>query len=150
MAEVFEEVGDLGGRDAIKGERGNMVFGEKLSAGGFVAVLGSATGEFGKEEKLVGMEGVRRMAVEIAVEDGSEFGDADFVAGFLTSFPCGRDGRRLADIGPPAGKSPAAVFEFADEKDATVPEGGDARVNFRRGVAGLLGKDFDERGRVGE
>ena len=150
MAEVFEEVSDLGGGDAEEGERREIIFGEKLGASGFVAVLRSATGEFGKEEELVGMEGVRRMAVEIAVEHGGEFGDADFVARFLTSFACGGDGRRLADIGPSAGKSPAAVFEFADEEDAAVLEYGDARVNFGSGVAGLLGKDFDERGRIGE
>ena len=150
MAEVIEEVSDLGGRDAEKGERREIIFGEKLGASGFVAVLRSATGEFGKEEELVGVEGVRRMAVEIAVENGSEFGDADFVAGFLTSLASSSYRRWLTDIGPSAGKSPAAVFQFTDEEDAAVLEYGDARVNFGSGVAGLLGKDFDERGRVGE
>jgi hypothetical protein len=150
VAEVFEEMGDLGGRDAGEGKRGDIVFGEELGVGGFVAVFRSAAGEIGEEEKLVGVKGVRRMAVEVTVEDSSEFGDADFVAGFLADFAGGGDGRRLANIGPTTGKSPAAIFEFADEEDASIPECGDADVYFGSGVTGLLGEKIGDRNGVGE
>ena len=43
VAKMVEEVGDLRGRDASEGERGKIVFGEKLGAGGFVAVSRGAS-----------------------------------------------------------------------------------------------------------
>lgn len=42
VAEVVEQVGDLGGSDAIQGERRQIFFWEKLGARGFVAVGGSS------------------------------------------------------------------------------------------------------------
>lgn len=140
MAEVFEEVGDLGGSDAAEGERGELVFRKELGVCGFVTALGVAANDFAEEEGLVGMEGVGRMTVEITVEKRDEFGDADFVAGLFAGFAGGSEGGRLADIGPAAGKGPAAIFEFADEKDAVVLEGGDADINLGSSVTGLLGE----------
>jgi hypothetical protein len=150
VAEVFEEVSDLGRSDAEEGERREVVFVEELSFGGFMAVFGSATCDFGKEEKLVGMEGVGRMAVKIAVEDRGEFGDADFVAGFLVRFAGGGDGGRFTYVSPAARKSPPAIFQFADKQDATVLEGGNAGIHFWSGIAGLLGEELSNRGRIGK
>ena len=74
-----------------------------MGVGGFVAVMGGAANKFGEEEEFVGMKNVGGMAMEVTVEDSGKLGDADFVAGFLASFACGGNGRRLADIGPTAG-----------------------------------------------
>jgi hypothetical protein len=150
VAEVFEEVSDLGRCDTQEGERREMVFVEELGFGGFMAVFGSATGDFGKEEKLVGMEGVGRMTMKIAVEDRSELGDANFVAGFLVRFAGGGDGGRFTDVSPATGKSPPAVFQFTDKQDAPVFEGGNASIHFWSGVAGLLGEELSNRGRIGK
>lgn len=137
FAEMFEHVGDLGRSDADQGKRRELLFREELSVGSFVTVLGSATGEFGEEKEFVAMEDVRWLAVEVTIEDGGKLCDADFVSRFFASFAGGRDGRRLADVGPTAGESPAAVFEFADEEDLVVAKGGDANIDFGSGVAGL-------------
>ena len=115
MAEMFEEMGDLGGSDAAQGEWRETVFGEKLSVGGFIAVLRSATGEFGEEEKFVGVERMGRMIVEVAVENGGEFSDANFIARFLAGFAGRGDRGRLANIRPTAGEGPAAILQFTDE-----------------------------------
>jgi threonine dehydratase len=115
VAEVFEEVGDLRRRDAIEGQRRDIVLRKELGVGGFVAALRGAADDFAEEEKFVGMESVGRMAMKVAVEDGGEFGDANFVAGFFKDFASGGNGRRLPDVSPTAGEGPAAVFEFADE-----------------------------------
>jgi len=149
-AEVFEEVGDLGGGDANEREWGEMVFGKELCISGFVGVFRGSTNDLGKEEKLVGVEGVGRMAVKIAIKDGGELGDANLIAGFFAGFASGGDRWRLADIGPTAGEGPAAVFEFSDKKDAAVLEGGHSSINFWSGVTGLLGKEFFERFGVGK
>lgn len=118
-----------------------MLFREKLGAGGFWAVLRSAAMEFSEEEDFVGMEGVGRMALAVAIEKGNEFGEANFVAGFFADFASGGDGGRLANIGPAAGKSPAVVLEFANQEDAVVAKGSDANIDFGSGVAGLLGEE---------
>ena len=149
MAEVFEEVRDLRRGDSIEGKRRDVVFGEELGVGGFIAALRGAADHFAEEEKFVGMEGVGRMAVQVAVKDGGEFGDANFVTGFFTDFAGGGDRRRVADIGPAAREGPAAVFDFTDEKEAIVLEGGDASVDFGSGVAELFGENFLESLRVG-
>ena len=143
-AKVFEHEGDLWGSDAHEGKRREIVFGEEGGAGSFVAVLRAATSDFGEEKKLVGVKGVGRMAMKIAIVDRGEFGDADVVAGFLASFAGGGDGRRLTHIGPATGESPAAIFDFADEEDFSVLESSDARIDFGSGVAGLLGEKIFE------
>ena len=119
-----------------------MIFGEELGVGGFMAVLGSATGEFGEEEDFVGVKGIGRMTVEVAVENGGEFGNADIEAGFFASFAGSGNGGRFPDIGPTAWKGPATVLELADEKDASITEGSDADIDFGSGVAGLLGEEI--------
>jgi len=142
VAEVMEEVSNLGGSNAEGGEWRQAVFGEELGVGGFMAVLRRAAREFGEEEKLIGVGDIGRMTVEVAVENSGEFGDADFVAGFFTGFADGSDGGRLADVGPPAGEGPAAVLEFAYEQDAAVLECRDTHIRFGCGVTGLLGKEI--------
>ena len=149
VAEVVEHEGDLGWSDADEGKRGKICFGEEGGVGGFVAVLRAASGDFGEEEKFVGVEGERWMTVKIAVVDSSKFGDADVVARFFANFAGGGDGRRLTDIGPATGESPAAIFEFADEEDFSVLESSDARIDFGSGVAGLLGEKIFEGFGVG-
>lgn len=148
VAEVLEHVGDLARGDAGERERGEMVFGEELRAGSFVAVLGSAALEFGEEENFVGVEGVRGMALQVAVEKRGKFGDAHFVAGFFADFASGGDGGRLADVGPAAGEGPAAVLEFANKEDAVLVEGRDAHVDFGSGVAGLMGEEVADGSEV--
>lgn len=144
---MLEHVRDLARGDAGEGKRRQVVFGEELGIGGFVAVLRGTAAEFAEEEKLVGMKGVRRMALKVAIENGGKFGDADFVTGFFAGFASGRDGGRLADVGPAAGKRPVAVLKFAHEEDAAIVERGDADVDFGGGVAGLLGEEsLNERG----
>ncbi len=150
MAEVLEDVGDLLGSDATERERREMIFGEELGIRGFVAVLGSTADEFGEEKDFVGMKGVGRMAVQIAVEEGDKLGDADVVAGFFAGFAGGGDGGRLTDIGPTAGEGPATVLEFPDKEDAAIPESGNANIDFGRGVTGLLGEEILKGSGTGE
>jgi hypothetical protein len=150
VAEVVEEVGDLGGGDSAHGELGKIVFGKKLSAGGFVAVGGGASDEVSEEEEFVGVESVGGMVVQIAIENRGEFCDANFVAGFFAKFADGGERGRFADIGPAAGKCPAAIVEFTNQQDAAVFECGDAHIDFGSGVTGLLGEDFLKRFRVGK
>ena len=140
MAEVVEHQGDLDRSDTDERERGKICFGKEGGVSSFVAVLRAATGDFGEEEKFVGVEGEWRMAVEVAVVDGGEFGDADVVAGFFANFAGGGDGRRLTDIGPTAGKSPTAILKFTHEKDFVVLESGGTDIDFGSGVTGLLGE----------
>lgn len=144
VAVMLEHMGDLAWSDAGEGKRGKLIFGEELGIGGFVAVLRRAAAEFGEEEELIGMEGVRGMALEVAIEKGGELRDADLVARFLLSFAGRGDGGRLADVGPAAGESPGAVLKFADEKDATVTKDGDADIDFGSGVASLAGEEVLE------
>ena len=139
---MFEEVSDLGRRDARERKWRKLIFGEELGVGGFVAVLRRAADEFGEEEDFVSMERVGWMAVEVAVENGGEFGDANLEAGFFAGFASSGDGGWLADIGPATREGPAAVLEFADEEDAAILESGDAHINLGRGIARLLGKKF--------
>jgi hypothetical protein len=141
MTEMLKHMGDLQWRNTTERERREMILGEKLGAGGFVAVQRNAAAELGEEEEFIDMKYVGRVAVEVAVKDGSEFSDADVVARFLTSFAGGGSGRRLADIGPTAGKRPATILEFTDEKDAAILEGGNADIDFGGGVTGLLGEE---------
>jgi len=135
---MLEHMSDLRGGDARKGERGKLVFGKKLRAGGFVAVLRGAAAEFAEEEKFVSVEGVRRMAVEVAVIKGSERGDTHVVAGLFPGLTGGSDAWRFTDVNPAAGEGPAAVLEFAHKKNAAVMKDSDANVNLGCGVAGLL------------
>ncbi len=142
MTEMMKEVGNLRRRDAGQGKRRDTALGKEFGVGGLIAVLRSTTGEFGEEKEFVGMKRVRRVVVKVAIEQGREFSNADFVARFLAGFPGRRNGGRLTDIGPSAGQSPKAVREFADKKDAFVPESGDANIDFGSGIAGLLGEEL--------
>ena len=146
---MLEHMSDLARSDAREGEWGKLIFGEELGIGGFVAVLRRAAAEFGQEKELISMERVRVMALEVAIEDGGEFCDADLVAGFLLSFAGRRNRGRLTDIGPAAGQSPGAILNFADEKDAAVAENGGADIDFGSGVASLLGEEVLEWGGAG-
>ena len=146
---MLELMSDLARSDARKGKRGKLIFGEELGIGGFVAVLRRAAAEFAEEEELIGMEGVRGMALQVAIEEGGELGDADLVAGFLLGFAGCGDGRRLADVGPTAGESPGAILDFADEENAAVAENGGADIDFGSGVASLLGEEVLEWGGAG-
>lgn len=138
MSKVLEHVRDLRGHDAAEGKWGKPIGSEELSTGGFVAVARGAAEQFRKKENLVGVEGVRGMAVQFPVIEGGEFGDTDFVAGFFANLASRSEGGGLAHIGPAAGECPETVIEFADEKDAPVAEGSNAHINFGRGIAGLL------------
>ena len=46
------------------------VFGEKVYGGGFEAWLRCAAGERAEEEEFVGVEGIRRVIVEVVIVDG--------------------------------------------------------------------------------
>lgn len=138
IAEMLEHVGDLARGDARERERREMIFGEELGASGFGAVLRGAATKISEEEDFVGVEGVRGMALLVAIEKGGKLGDADFIAGFFADFASSGDGGRLAHVGPAAGKSPAAVLKFADQEDAVVAKGSDADIDFGSSVAGLL------------
>jgi hypothetical protein len=118
-----------------------MIFGEELRIGGLVTVLGSAAFQFREEEDFVGVKGVMGMALQVAVEKSGELGDAHIEAGLFADFAHGSDRRRFANIGPAAGEGPAAVFEFANEKDAVVAESGDARSR----IAGRRGCGWERR-----
>jgi hypothetical protein len=147
---MFEHVSDLRGHNSSERERREMIFGEELGVGGFLAVRGGTSAKLGEEKEFVNMKYVGRMTVEVAVEDGSEFGDADFVARFFASFAGSGGGRRLADIGPTAGKRPATVLAFTNKKDAAILEGGNADIDFGRGVTGLLRKERGDWTGAGE
>ena len=149
MAKMLEQVSDLFRGDANERQRWQVVLVEKFGAAGFVTALRRAASDFGEKEKLVGVKGVGRMTVKIAVKNGGEFGDADLVAGFFAHFAGGGDGGRFADIGPTAGECPATIFEFMDEENLVVFEGGDTCVDFGSSVARLLGEEIFERLRVG-
>ena len=76
---VFEHAGDLEGEGAGDGEVGDLVLGEEIDAGGFVAFGGSASGDLAEEEELVYVDGDKgEVGVLAAVVDGGELGDADF------------------------------------------------------------------------
>ena len=139
---MFKHVGDLGGGDAHERERRELILNEELCVGGFMTVSWSAPDKFGKEKKFVGVKGVEGMAVEVTVEDGSEFGDADIVARFFACFAGGSNRRRLADVGPTAGEGPATVLKFANKKNAALLESGHTNIDLGRGVTRLLGKEF--------
>ena len=80
--------------------------------------------------------------MEVAVEDGGEFGDANFVAGLFAGFASSGDGGWFANIGPATGEGPAAILEFADEENTAILEGGDTHINFGGSIARLLGEEF--------
>lgn len=126
-----------------------MIFGEELSICGFVAVAGRAASQGGNKKHFVGVERIRGVVVEVAIKDGSKFGDANFVAGFFAGFASGGDGGRFADVGPTAREGPAAILEFANEQDASIVESGDAHVDFGSSVAGLLGEDIGDADKIG-
>jgi hypothetical protein len=86
------------------------------------------------------------MAVEVAVENSGEFGDADVVAGFFAGFSGSSGAGRLAHVGPATGKGPKAILELADQENSVVAEGGDADIDFRGGVAGLLREEIVDGG----
>ena len=70
VAEVVEHVLDWGGSNAGEGESRDGFFGEKIYGGGFEARLRCAASEGAEEEELVGVEGIRRVIVEVVVVDG--------------------------------------------------------------------------------
>jgi hypothetical protein len=150
MAEMLEHVGDLRWSDARQGKRRETILSEELGVGGFVTILRRAATNFREEEKFVGMEDVGRMAVKVAVKDGSEFGDADFVAGFFASLACSSSAGSFADVSPTAGKCPEPVLKFANEQDAVIAKGGDANIDLGSGVTGLLREEVEDRGRAGD
>lgn len=137
---MLEHMSNLPVGDARKRERGKLVFGKKLGASGFVAVLRGAAAEFAEEKEFVSVEGVRRMAVEVAVIQGGELGDTHVVAGLFPGLTGGSGARRFTDVNPAAGEGPAAVLEFAHKKNAAVMKDSDANVDLGCGVASLLGE----------
>jgi hypothetical protein len=137
---MLEQMSNLPGGDARKRERGKLVFGEKLGASGFVAILRGAAAEFAEEKEFVSVEGVRRMAVEVAVIEGSELGDTHVVARLFTGFTRGGGAGRFTHVNPAAGEGPAAVLEFAHKKNAPVTKDSDTNVDLGCGVAGLPGE----------
>lgn len=100
---MFEHMGDLRRSDAGKRERRKFVLRKKLGAGGFMALLSRTTLEFTEEEKFVGVKGMRRVALEVAVVKRRKLSDANVVAGLFSGFACGGEARRFTDIGPAAG-----------------------------------------------
>jgi hypothetical protein len=138
---MLEHMSNLPGGDARKRERGKLVFGEKLGASGFVAVLRAAAAEFAEEKEFVSVEGVRRMAVEVTVIEGSELGDTHVVAGLFPGFAGGSGAGRFTDVNPAAWEGPAAILEFAHKKNAAVMKDSDANVDLGCGVAGLVGEE---------
>jgi hypothetical protein len=141
---MLEHMSNLPGGDARKRKRGKLLFGEKLGASGFVAVMRGAAAEFAEEKKFVSVEGVRRMAMEVAVIKGGELGDTHVVARLFTGFTRGSGAGRFTDVNPAAGEGPAAVLEFAHEKNAAVLKDSDANVDLGRCVASLLGEKRDD------
>jgi len=85
---------------------------------------------------------MRWMALHVAVEDRGKLRDPDFVTRFFAGFACRSHGRRLTNIGPAPRKRPATVLEFADQKYATIFEGGDTHIDFGSGIPGLLRKQI--------
>jgi len=140
VAKVLIKMGDLRWGHANEREGRQLVFGEELRVGSFVAIFGSTSDDFGHEEHFVGVKGVGRMAMKVAVENGGKLGETYLVARFFAGLADGGKGRTLAHIGPTTGKRPAAIFQFADEKDAPIAKSANAHIDFRRGVAGLLGE----------
>lgn len=88
--------------------------------------------------------------MKFAVKEGGQFRDADFETGFFTNLASGGDGGRLANVRPAAGKRPAAVLNFADEKNLAIAERSDTHVDLGSGVARLLGKEVLDRSGAGE
>ena len=100
---MFEHMSDLARSHAGKREGRELVLTEELRARGFVAVAWRATPELSDKKQLIGVEGMDGVALHVAVEQGRELGDLDFVAGFFADFASGGDRRRLAHISPPPG-----------------------------------------------
>jgi len=141
---VLEHASDLRGSDTGKGEWWKSVFGKKLGAGGFMAVLSRATLEFAEEKELVSVESVRRVPVEVTVVQRCELRDANVVAGFFPGLARGGDAGRLTHIGPAARERPATVFNLADQENAAIMKDGGANIDFGSGIACLT---REERGR---
>ena len=144
IAEVLEHVSDLRGSDAGKGKWWKPVFGKKLGAGGFMAVLSRATLKFAEEKELVSVESVGRVPVKVTVVERCELGDANVVAGFFPGLARGGDAGRLTHIGPAARERPAPVFNLADEENAAIVKNCGANVDFGSRIACLT---REERGR---
>src|SRR6516162_4451801 len=135
IAEVLEHVSDLRGSNAGKGEWWKPVFGKKLGAGGFMAVLSRATLEFAEEKELVSVESVGRVPVKVTVVERCKLADANVVAGFFPGLARGGDAGRLTHIGPAARERPATVFDLADEENAAIVKNCGANVDFGSGIA---------------
>ena len=106
---MFKHMGDLRWSDAGKRERRKFVLRKKLGAGGFMAVLSRTTLEFTEEKKFVGVKGMRRVSLEVAVVKRRKLGDANVVAGLFPGFADGGEARGFTGVGPTAGESPATV-----------------------------------------
>ena len=149
LTEMFEHMSDLPRSHAGKREGRELVLTEELRARGFVAVAWRAAPELSDKKQLIGVEGMDGVALHVAVEQGRELGDLDFVAGFFADFASGGDRRRFAHISPAPGERPVAVGEFADEEDAVVTESRDADIDFRGGVTGFLSKKIKDGSSIG-
>lgn len=130
-------MGDLRVGDARKGEWRKLVFSEKASIGGFVAVFSGAAAELAHEEEFVGVESVRWVTLKVPVVKRGKLGDGNVVAGLFPGLAGSGEARRFTGIGPAAGERPAAVFELADQKNAAEVKDGGADIDFGSGVAGL-------------
>jgi len=97
--------------------------------------------QFAEEKKLVSVESVRRVSLDVAIVKGCKLGDADLVAGLFPGFARGGDARRFTSIGPAARECPGAVLDFADQQNAAVAKDRRANVDFGSGIAGLCGKE---------
>ena len=140
---MVKHVLDLGWGYPGEGEGRNRVFREEIYGGGFEAQLWGATGERAEEEKFIGMEGKRRMVVEVVVVDGGELFYFGFVAGFFADLAEGGDAGCVADVGPAAGEGPGVVGAFFDEEDAVFVEHSRADVDLWSGVAEVIFKESD-------
>ena len=86
VAVMVEHVLDLGSSYPWEREGRDCVFGEEVYGGGFDAEVWRTAGEGADKENFVGVEGIRRMVVEIVVVDGGELFYFGFVAGFFVDF----------------------------------------------------------------
>ncbi len=145
---MFEHVADLRRRDAGERKWRQRIFQEELSVTSFVARLRRTATNLADEEELVGMEHVGRVAVEIAIENSSEFADANFVPRFFACFTSSGGAGSFADVRPTAGESPQAILKFANEEDPILPESRDANIDLGSGIAGLLSEEIENRSNI--
>jgi len=97
--------------------------------------------QFTEEKKLVSVESVRRVSLEVAVVKSRKLGDANVVAGLFPGFARGGDAGRFTGIGPAARECPGAVVDFADQENAAVAKNRSANIDFGSGITGLRGKE---------